>query len=63
MRDSKRIQPFMQEMGDWWKSSFPDWRFGQVMVNFMRTYGDPFYLEEDEFMEKFREFCQENSMH
>lgn len=64
MRDDKRIHPFMNEIAALWQSSFPDWRFGQVMnvfENQVRTnfgYKDLFYIEEDRFLELFKEFCE-----
>lgn len=57
MRDVNRIEPFVQEMAAQWKNRFPDWRFGQLMFNFFSEIGDPFYLEEDEFMVAFQAFC------
>ena len=56
MRDPNRIPNFMYELGDIWQKELPDWRFGQLMYNFMADYGDPFYLEEDKFLEKFKEY-------
>ena len=38
------------------KDYFPDWRFGQLMVNLMSAFGDPFYWEEDKFLEKLGEY-------
>ena len=64
MRDEKRIFPFMNEIAALWQTSFPDWRFGQVMTAFENwvkvntSYYDLFYLEEDRFLELFREFCE-----
>ena len=55
MRNIKRIQPFMQELGKEWER-IPDWRFGQLMYNFMDSFGDPFYLEEEKFLEEFKKF-------
>ena len=58
MRDVKRIEPFMNEMADIWKESFPDWRFGQLMFNFFSALGDPFYYEEEELMVAFRAYSR-----
>lgn len=64
MRDDKRIHPFMNEIAALWQSSFPDWRFGQVMTVFEQWVRvnkgsfDLFYLEEDRFLEYFKEFCE-----
>lgn len=61
MRDVERIDPFLTEIGSIWKEYFPDWRFGQLMYNFMCVYGDPFYWEEDNFLNKFKEYAKYNS--
>ena len=61
MRDVKRIDGFLEKFGEMWKTHFPDWRFGQLVVNFERAYGDPFYLEEDDFLKKLAEFCEKFS--
>lgn len=58
MRDENRIDGFMNELGELWKEKVPDWRFGQLMYNFMAKMGDPFYWEEDRFMDKFKEFLE-----
>lgn len=58
MRSPDRIPNFMYELGDIWMKNLPDWRFGQLMANFIREVGDPFYLEEDKFMEKFKEYVK-----
>ena len=50
MRDPNRIAPFLTEIGEVWRESFPDWRFGQLMFNFFSVLGDPFHYEEDEFL-------------
>lgn len=50
-RDINRINPFLQKVGDYWRKA-PDYRFGQLMVNvFGYAEKDPFFLEEDEFLE------------
>lgn len=56
MRDPKRFDKFYEELKKIHSQYFPDWRFGQFMINFMSWYGDPFYLEEDKFMTKINEF-------
>lgn len=59
MRDVKRLDPFYTRLCELHKKYFPDWRFGQVLVNFLRWYGkDPFYLEEDKFLTRFEEFVE-----
>lgn len=64
MRDEKRIFPFMNEIASLWQTSFSDWRFGQVITAFENwvkvntSYYDLFYIEEDRFLELFKEFCE-----
>lgn len=64
MRDEKRIFPFMNEIAALWQTSFPDWRFGQLMTVFENwvkvntSYYDLFYIEEDRFLELFKEFSE-----
>jgi len=61
MRDINRMKPFFDELEKVWKKYFPDWRFGQLMYNFFSVYGDPFYWEEDKFLENLREYAKNNS--
>ena len=56
MRNTDRIEPFLSEIGRIWKEKCPDWRFGQLMYNFFSVLGDPFYYEEDEFLEAFKAY-------
>lgn len=58
MRDINRIDNFMYEVGDLWKKNVPDWRFGQLMFNFISQTGDPFYLEEEDFLKKLKEYLE-----
>ena len=58
MRNVDRMEPFLGEMKEIWAEKFPDWRFGQFMYNFFSAFGDPFYLEEDEFMIAFRAYSE-----
>lgn len=57
MRDINRIEPFMEEITAIWKEKYPDWRFGQLMVNFFYRVGDPFYYEEEELLTAFKAFA------
>lgn len=62
MRNEGRIMPLMMQAGRLWQYHCPDWRFMQLMSNFALWYGaDPFYMEDDEFIKKFREFLEKNS--
>lgn len=59
MRDVNRLDNFYNELKQVHAKSFPDWRFGQLISNFIYYYGDPFYLEEDIFLNKIKEFADE----
>lgn len=60
MRDIKRIQPLLTDIGNVWEQCFPDWRFMQVITNFQNWLdSDGFYIEDDELIEKFCEFAAE----
>ena len=58
MRPIERIEPFLKELGNIWKERFPDWRFGQLIYNFISENGDPFYWEDEEFLARFRAYLQ-----
>lgn len=59
MRDIDRIDIFCNELAAIWKEKCPDWRFGQLIVNFLGWYGrGPFYMEENDFIEELREFLK-----
>lgn len=56
MRDPKRIEPFLKEIGQYW-NLVPDWRFGQLLFNFLSIQEtDCFFWEEDMFLQKFKEY-------
>ena len=56
MRDPDRLDAFYDELKRIHKENFPDWRFGQFMMNFFAGNGDPFYWEENRFLERLNEF-------
>ena len=57
MRDPNRLDAFYNELAKIHKESFPDWRFGQFIDNFLAWYGrDPFYLEEEKFLAEVRNY-------
>ena len=61
MRDPKRIDNFLKELGKIWKDKCPDWRFGQLMFNFLSQVNEePFFWEEDKFLKKLEEFFEKN---
>ena len=57
MRDPNRLDNFYEQMKQIHKENFPDWRFGQLIMNFLYWLGqDPFYMEEGRFIEKLNEY-------
>ena len=56
MRSKDRIKPFLDKVGDIWMDNAQDWRFGQLMYNFICEMGDPFYWEEEDFLAKLEEY-------
>ena len=60
MRDPNRCFSVITQVGVIWQSKFPDMRFMQLMSNFAMWLGrDPFYMEDDEFIDKFNQFAKE----
>lgn len=57
MRNPERMKPFLEQIKEVWLE-FPDWRFSQLICNFIRENGDPFYLEEDEFATRLRKWVK-----
>lgn len=63
MRNPNRLDAFYDEFGKLHKEHFPDWRFGQLIINFFSTFNsDPWFYEEDKMMELFRSFCKNNGV-
>lgn len=61
MRDPARIAKFFEELTALWLEYCPDWRFGQLISNFILGEGrDPFYWEEDKFIKELKEFMEKN---
>lgn len=58
MRPIERIDLFLAEIGAIWKERFPDWRFGQLIYNFICENGDPFYWEDEEFLARLEAYLQ-----
>ncbi len=56
MRDKKRIKPFLKQIETLW-NKYPDWRFCQLVINVAKV-DDPFYVEDDKFLEKLQIFWQ-----
>ena len=55
MRDPNRMEPFLEQVRVEW-AKYPDFRFGQMLCNFIAEYGSPFYWDEDMFIEKLRTY-------
>ena len=56
MRDPARIEPLMAKLANMWQRHVPDWRFGQLMSNFLgfvvsETHRDIFFIEDDKMEE------------
>lgn len=59
MRNPNRIDPFLKELGEYWKK-VPDWRFGQLICNVFGTLDrDPFFPEEEEILDCFEKYFKE----
>lgn len=63
MRDKNRIWEFTNEFSGLWMKTVPDWRFGQLVMNFFgwisHTKGiDPFFPEENRMITYFEEYCK-----
>lgn len=66
MRNSERIDEFTLELNKMWKTYYPDWRFGQLMSNFLsfvvhHKKRDIFFPEESEMLTYLREYCGEEN--
>ena len=62
MRDPERLENFYDEMKKIHKDYFPDWRFGQFMMNFLGSVkSDPFFWEESRFIENLKDYAKANS--
>lgn len=64
MRDPDRLDDFYLQLCKLHKKYYPDWRFGQFMMNFMefvacKKHNDPFFSEEDIMLAYLKEYCGE----
>lgn len=64
IRNPARIDQFTAELSRIWKTYYPDWRFGQFMMNFLvfvqiKKNRDLFFPEESEMLTYLREYCGE----
>lgn len=59
MRDPARLNNFYEKLKVFHKEYFPDFRFGQLISNFLSwAKTDGFYWEEDLFLEKLKEYAE-----
>lgn len=61
MRDPKRLDDFYDRMKKIHQEKLPDWRFGQLMLNFLSMYmtgneTELFYMEDKELIKKLEEY-------
>lgn len=68
MRDTNRIPVFIKELERIWIQCYPDWRFGQFMVNFLKYVEinhkqDPFFPEEKEMLKYLKEYAKKSIYH
>ena len=64
MRNPERLNNFYNEVSRLHKTYLPNWRAGQLWMNFLwwlqnNKKIDPFFPEEDKMIELFKEFCSE----
>lgn len=67
IRDINRLDKFYSQLCEIHKKSFPDMRLGQFLLNALGWINntkkrDPFFPEEDEMVELFKEYANSNSM-
>ena len=55
MRNPERLDSFYDKMKELHRA-VPDWRFGQLIYNFIRDIGDPFYIEDDKMISLLEEW-------
>ena len=59
MRNSERLTGFYNKLKEIHQQHFPDWRFGQFIINFLdECKSDPFYWEEDEFIKEVERYVK-----
>jgi len=59
MRNPERLDEFYAELCEIHKKHFPDWRFGQLLVNVASECNrDFFFPEEDEMIEIFKDYAK-----
>lgn len=66
IRSPARIDKFTVELNRIWKKYFPDWRYCQLMMNFLGWIAhekklDPFFIEENKAITYLKEYCGEEA--
>jgi hypothetical protein len=61
MRETNRLYKFYDEVRRIHMQYVPDWRFGQLICNVFGTIGTFFYMEEDDALQRLREYFGEIS--
>lgn len=62
MRNPKRLDAFYEELKKIHQEVLPDWRFGQLIINFQRwmsikkNIDDIFFIEEEDILRYLKEF-------
>lgn len=64
MRKAERLDYFYDEMSRLHKKYLCDWRFNQMIINYLswhlQNFGnDGFYVEEDDMIDRFRQFLSD----
>ena len=63
MRDPERLDDFYKKIRKLHQKYVPDWRFGQLIMNFLSETEQgaaAFYWEEDEFYEALKKWLEKN---
>ena len=63
MRDPNRLDIFYERLTEIHKTYFPDWRFGQFIINFYSWYyneyrRDVFYVEDEFILDDIKKFAE-----
>lgn len=67
MRDPNRLDNFYEKLKELHKTYCPDWRFGQLIINFINWHyniykADPFYIEENECLDRFEKMIKQGEV-
>ncbi len=63
MRDPNRLDTFYETLKEIHRTYFPDWRFGQFIINFQGWYYDKyhrdvFYIEDEFILDDIKDFAK-----